>query len=298
MEIRTLKYFLAVAREQNMTEAANVLFVTQPTLSRQMADLEKELGKKLFVRTNRSTTLTEEGMHLRQRAEEILALVDQTKEEIREDDMDLSGCIRIGAGETRAMHWITDTFGELHQEYPSLTIELFTNNADGVQERLEHGLLDFGLFIEPFNPEKYNILHLPEPDRVGIVTSLHSPWAHLEKVTPKDLLAMPLLISSRTTQKTFDFSRWSGGQVTLDNLQVAGRFDLIGNASLLVRTDQINALGLDNLLQIETQGLKFIPLDPPLSAGSLVAWKKFRLLSRSSQVFLDRLKQKLSDFSH
>ena len=139
MEIRTLKYFLAVAREQNMTEAANVLFVTQPTLSRQMADLEKELGKKLFVRTNRSTTLTEEGMHLRQRAEEILALVDQTKEEIREDDMDLSGCIRIGAGETKVMHWITDTFAELHQDYPRLTIELFTNNADGVQERLEHG---------------------------------------------------------------------------------------------------------------------------------------------------------------
>ena len=98
-----------------------------------MADLEKELGKKLFVRTNRSTTLTEEGMHLRQRAEEILALVDQTKEEIREDDMDLSGCIRIGAGETRAMHWVTDTFAELHQEYPHLTIELFTNNADGVR---------------------------------------------------------------------------------------------------------------------------------------------------------------------
>ena len=224
--------------------------------------------------------------------------MDQTKEEIREDDMDLSGGIRIGAGETRAMHWVTDTFAELHQEYPHLTIELFTNNADGVQERLEHGLLDFGLFIEPFNPENYNFLRLPEPDQVGIVTSLHSPWAHLEKVTPKELQAMPLLISSRTTQKTFDLSRWSGGQVTLETLCVAGRFDLIVNASLLVRTGQVNALGLDHLLQIETQGLKFIPLDPPLSVGSLVAWKKFRLLSRSSQVFLDRLKQKLSDFSH
>lgn len=175
MEIRTLKYFLAVAREQNMTEAANVLFVTQPTLSLQMADLEKELGKKLFVRTNRSTTLTEEGMHLRQRAEEILALVDQTKEEIREDDMDLSGCIRIGAGETRAMHWVTDTFAELHQEYPHLTIELFTNNADGVQERLEHGLLDFGLFIEPFNPENYNFLRLRNRTRWASLPASTAP---------------------------------------------------------------------------------------------------------------------------
>ena len=298
MEIRTLKYFLAVAREQNMTEAANVLFVTQPTLSRQMADLEKELGKKLFVRTNRSTTLTEEGMHLRQRAEKILALVNQTKEEIREDAMDLTGCIRVGAGETRAMHWITDTFGELHQEYPGLTIELFTNNADGVQERLEHGLLDFALFIEPFNPEQYNFLRLPEPDRVGIVTGLCSPWARLEKVTPANLQTMPLLVSSRTTQKTFDLTAWSGGTLDLEALDIVGRFDLMGNASLLIRTGQVNAFGLDNLLQIETQGLKFIPLDPPLSAGSLVAWKKFRPLSRSSQVFLDRLKQKLSDFSH
>ena len=196
------------------------------------------------------------------------------------------------------MHWVTDTFAELHQEYPHLTIELFTNNADGVQERLEHGLLDFGLFIEPFNPEKYNFLRLPEPDRVGVVTSLCSPWAHLEKVTPEDLQAMPLLISSRTTQKTYDFAGWSGGRVTQETMNLVGRFDLIGNASLLVRTGQINIFGLDNLLQIETQGLKFIPLDPPLSTGSLVAWKKFRLLSRSSQVFLDRLKQKLSDFSH
>lgn len=298
MEIRTLKYFLAVAREQNMTEAANVLFVTQPTLSRQMADLEKELGKKLFVRTNRSTTLTEEGMHLRQRAEEILALVDQTKEEIREDDMDLSGCIRIGAGETKVMHWITDTFAELHQDYPRLTIELFTNNADGVQERLEHGLLDFGLFIEPFNLEKYNSLRLPEKDQIWIVTSSQSPWASLDRVTPEDFLQMPLLVSSRTASKNFDFTAWSQGKVTPDKIHAIGRFDLLGNASLLVRTGCTNLISLNTFFQEGTPGLKFIPLDPPLFTTSVVAWKKFRLLSRSSQVFLDRLKQKLSDFSH
>lgn len=293
MEIRTLRYFLAVAREQNMTEAANLLFVTQPTLSRQMADLEKELGKKLFIRSNRSTTLTEEGMHLRQRAEEILALVEQTKSEIKDEDLDLTGCIRIGAGETHAMHFLTDTFAELHQQYPRLTLELFTNNADGVQEKLEHGLLDFGLFIEPFNLENYAYIRLPEKDQVGVITSSHSPWAALESITPEELKKMPLLISSRTNNRTYDFKSWSGGKVTQESLNLTGRFDLIGNASLLVRTGTINVLGINNLLQLETPELKFIPLDPPLTTSSVVAWKKYRLLSHSSQVFLERLKEKI-----
>lgn len=133
MELRTLSYFLAVAREQNMTEAANVLHVMQPTLSRQIADLEDELGKKLFTRTSRSTVLTEDGIHLRQRAEEILALVNQTEDEMKNDTIDLSGCIRIGAGETHAMHILADLFAELHSRYPRLTVELFTGNADTVE---------------------------------------------------------------------------------------------------------------------------------------------------------------------
>ena len=162
MELRTLSYFLAVAREQNMTEAANVLHVTQPTLSRQIADLEDELGKKLFTRTSRSTVLTEDGMHLRQRAEEILALVNQTEDEMKNDTIDLAGCIRIGAGETHAMHILADLFAELHSRYPRLTVELFTGNADTVEEKLAHGLIDFALMIEPFNVEQYHFIRLPE----------------------------------------------------------------------------------------------------------------------------------------
>ena len=176
MELRTLSYFLAVAREQNMTEAANVLHVTQPTLSRQIADLEDELGKKLFTRTSRSTVLTEDGMHLRQRAEEILALVNQTEDEMKNDTIDLSGCIRIGAGETHAMHILADLFAELHSRYPRLTVELFTGNADTVEEKLAHGLIDFALMIEPFNVEQYHFIRLPETMRVGIVTRDDSKW--------------------------------------------------------------------------------------------------------------------------
>ena len=209
MELRALSYFLAVAREQNMTEAANVLHVTQPTLSRQIADLEDELGKKLFTRTSRSTVLTEDGMHLRQRAEEILALVSQTEDEMKNDTIDLAGCIRIGAGETHAMHILADLFAELHSRYPRLTVELFTGNADTVEEKLAHGLIDFALMIEPF----------------------------------------------------------------------------------------ANAIGIDELLQLDTGHLKFIPLDPALTLSAVVVWKKYRLLSKSSSVFLQELQQYIAEAS-
>lgn len=167
MEIRTLEYFLAVAREENMTEAANTLHITQPTLSRQIADLEQELGKQLFIRTNRNTKLTEEGIHLRQRAEEILSLVRQTESEISDDQTDLTGCIRLGAGETRIMHFLTDAFTDLHIQHPQVTCNLFTGNADIVEEKLSHGLIDFGLFIEPFDASDFETSSLGSILSVG-----------------------------------------------------------------------------------------------------------------------------------
>lgn len=249
MDIRSLRYFLAVAREESMTEAANVLHVTQPTLSRQIAELEDELGKKLFERTNRNTTLTEEGMRLRQRAEEIVALTDQTEEEMKSDMHALTGCIRIGAGETHAMHFVTDAFLKLRQNHPGVTIELFTGNADAVRERLEHGLLDFGLLLEPVTLEHYDYIHLPEKDTVGIVTRRNGPWGKLEYVTPDDLKEMPVLISSRTQTKMVDLSKWSTGKITTKKLHVVGRFDLIGNAALLIKSGDVNAFSISGLLQ-------------------------------------------------
>ena len=294
MELRTLSYFLAVAREQNMTEAANVLHVTQPTLSRQIADLEDELGKKLFTRTSRSTILTEDGMHLRQRAEEILTLVNQTEDELKNDTIDLSGCIRIGAGETHAMHILADLFADLHGRYPRLTVELFTGNADAVEEKLAHGLIDFALMIEPFNTEHYHFIRLPEPMRVGIVTRDDSEWAKKDGITPDDLNEMPLLSSSRQPTNRIDYSQWSGGKVSAETLHIVGRFDLFGNASHFVRTGVANALGIDKLLQLDTGHLKFIPLKPALTLTSVIVWKKYRLLSKSSSVFLEELRKRVA----
>lgn len=294
MELRTLSYFLAVAREQNMTEAANVLHVTQPTLSRQIADLEDELGKKLFTRTSRSTILTEDGMHLRQRAEEILALVNQTEDELKNDTIDLSGCIRIGAGETHAMHILADLFADLHGRYPRLTVELFTGNADAVEEKLAHGLIDFALMIEPFNTEHYHFIRLPEPMRVGIVTRDDSEWAAKDGITAEDLSEMPLLISSRQSANHYDYTQWSGGKVSAETMNIVGRFDLISNASHFIRTGIANAIGIDELLQLDTGHLKFIPLKPALTFSAVIVWKKYRLLSKSSSVFLNELQKHMA----
>ena len=290
MELRTLRYFLAVAREENMTEAANVLHVTQPTLSRQIGDLERELGVELFERTNRSCVLTSDGMRLRQRAEEIISLVEQTEGELADRELGIAGNIRIGAGETRAMQVVLGAFADVRRDYPGVTCELYTGNADAVEERLERGLLDFALVIEPVNLEKYEWIRMPNANRVGLAVSADGPWGALEVATPADVGKMPLLISSRTSNKAVDLVSWSGGAFSFDELDVVGSFDLIGNASHLVRSGVACAMGIDHLLQVDdASDLRFVPLEPSLKIASFVIWKKYRLRSRACEEFLRRL---------
>lgn len=293
MELRTLRYFLAVAREENMTEAANVLHVTQPTLSRQIADLERELGVELFERTNRSCALTGDGMRLRQRAEEILALVDQTESEMGDQGLGIAGNIRIGAGETQAVRHVLDTFAALHRDYPAVTIELYTGNADATEERLERGLLDFALLLEPVNLDKYEWVRIPQTDRAGVAVASDGPWGAFDSLTPADLAKMPLLLSSRTSNKAIDLVAWSGGRIDPEDLNVVGRFDLIGNASHLIRSGAACAMGIDHLLQVDASSqMRFVPLDPPIEIASFLVWKKYRLRSRACEEFLNRLKRK------
>lgn len=291
MELRTLRYFLAVAREENMTEAANVLHVTQPTLSRQISDLERELGCTLFERTNRATVLTESGMRLRIRAEEILGLVAQTQDELAPETRELAGNIRIGAGETHAMHTVTDAFAALHREHPRITCELFTGNADVVEERLERGLIDFALVIEPVDVQRYEWLRLPERARLGVVVGANSPWGALDAATPADVASMPLLVSSRTEHPSFDLAAWSDGALTQDKLNVVGTFDLVGNASLLAQTGAACALSIDRLLQLETSAVRFVPLEPQITIGAFLIWKRYRLHTPACKEFLSRVQQ-------
>jgi DNA-binding transcriptional LysR family regulator len=174
-----------------------------------------------------------------------------------------------------------------------VTCQLFTGNADAVEERLERGLVDFALMIEPVNVEKYDSLKLPTHDTVGVVVGTHGPWATLDRVTPQTLVQMPLLVSSRTTHRTFDLAAWSGGLVTPGRLNVVGTFDLIGNAALLAEAGTACVLSIDHLLQLQTNALRFLPLEPALTTGSVVAWKRHRIFSPACEAFLEQLRATL-----
>jgi DNA-binding transcriptional LysR family regulator len=293
MELRVLEYFLAVAREENMTAAAQVLHVSQPTLSRQMMDLERELGKTLFVRTNRQTMLTEDGMLLRKRAEEIVSLVERTEYEFKTDTADITGELHIGAAETDVMRVLAEVMAELHQQYPLIKFNIYSANADDVTEKLERGLLDFGLMIEPVNKTKYEYIRLPQYNVMGILMRKDSPLAQKEVIQPADLQGVPLLASSRR-QNNFlpEFAAWLGTDA--EQLNIVATFNLLYNASLMVESGLGYAVCINNLANTSAESpLCFRPLYPEIRSRLVLVWKKYQLLSKAEQVFLERVKEKL-----
>lgn len=195
MEIRVLRYFITVAREETITGAASALHMTQPTLSRQIRELEKELGRKLLERGTHKVTLTKEGLLLRKRAEEIISLVDKTEGEFRSMGGAVEGDVYIGGGETRGLHLIAEAAKELQKDYPGIHYHLYSGNAQDVTERLDKGLLDFGLLIQPFDVSGYESLAIPETETWGVVMRKDSPLAELETVRKEDLLDKPLIVS-------------------------------------------------------------------------------------------------------
>lgn len=197
MELRVLRYFLAVAREENITKAAALLHLTQPTLSRQLMQLEEELGVQLFHRSRYHIVLTEEGMLLRRRAQELVDLADRTAREFTMRETELMGEIAIGAGETRSMTFLSKAIRTFQQRYPKVTFQIFSANADDVKERLDMGLLDMGLLTEPVEVGKYAFCRMQEKDRWGVLVRKDSPLAELQAVTPRDLESVPLLVSGR-----------------------------------------------------------------------------------------------------
>ncbi|MBC5579952.1 LysR family transcriptional regulator [Anaerofilum sp. BX8] len=289
MDIRTLRYFLAVAREESITGAAAVLHLTQPTLSRQLMELESELGKQLFIRGKRRVTLTEDGILLRKRALEIVELMDKTEAEFREPGESVAGKVYIGAGETQAMRLIARVAKELGADHPLLHYHLFSGNADDVTERLDKGLLDFGVLIEPFDMKKYDCFKLPVTDTWGVLMRRDHPLAQRESIRPQDLKGIPLFSSRRSMIKN-EFSRWFGQE--FDGLNIVGTFNLIFNAALMVEEGLGCALCLDKL--VGTSGnasLCFRPLEPRLEVGLDIVWKKYQIFSKPAELFLERLKK-------
>lgn len=294
MELRVLRYFLAVAREESISDAAEFLHITQPTLSRQLMDLEEELGKQLLIRgkRNRKIMLTEDGMRLRKRAEEIVALADKTEAEFLAGDDAVSGDVYIGCGESDAMRIIAKTAVKLRQDYPDIHFHLYSGNAEDVSERMEKGLLDFGIFITSANIDKYDYLKLPAYDTWGLIMRKSDKLAAKDFITPQDLQGLPLIMSQQAMVQE-DISRW--GKKQIQNLNVVATYNLVYNAAIMTREGFGYTLTLDKLANTGSDSdLCFRPLKPELRINLNLVWKKYQIFSKASQKFLEYLKNEIN----
>lgn len=289
MELRVLQYFLAVAREQSISAAAQSLHLTQPTLSRQLKELELELGKTLLIRGSRKVTLTEDGMLLRKRAEEILDLVGRTEKEVRQSDKILSGDIYIGTGETDGVRQIAKAAHQLQTLYPNVQFHIVSGDAVDVCERLDKGLLDFGILLGDMDKTKYHYMELPMKDVWGVLMQNSSLLAKKESITPEDLWDKPLILSRQVENKS-GLYRWLRKKPS--ELQTVATYNLIYNASLMVDEGMGYAFTLDKLVNTMGSTLCFRPLKPHLELGMYLVWKKYQILSRPAERFLTHL----SDF--
>lgn len=292
MELRVLRYFLAVAREESISAAAASLHLTQPTLSRQLMDLEAELGKTLFVRGNRKVTLTQDGVFLRKRAHEILDLVERTQSAFRHSEEALSGDVYVGGGESDAMRLVARAAGALQAAHPQVHFHLYSGNADDVGERLEKGLLDFGILIGTADLTKYDYLQLPCYDTWGVLMRRDSPLAAKAGIRPEDLWGRPLIVSRQAMIKS-NLSNWL--RQNFGALNIVSTYNLLFNASLMVEEGLGYALALDRL--INTGGdspLCFRPLEPVLHSELYVVWKKYQVFSKAAEAFLSLLRAQIA----
>ena len=293
MDARVLRYFLAVAREGSVTAAARFVHVTQPTLSRQIRELEDELSVQLFVRHSHSVSLTADGMRLRRRAEEIVEMFEKTEAEFAVKKERIGGDIYIGAGETRVMRHVAEVLRGLRQEYPDIHIHLYSGNLEDVTERLDKGLLDFGVLIQPADLSRYDYVNLPEKDVWGVITRKDSPLAARPAITRQDLTGKPLILSRQAIRRTSarnEFLEWFKDDFA--KLNVAATFNLVHNATHLVESGIGHVLTLDGLVDTsEHSNLCFLLLEPRLEAGLNIVWKKYQVFSPAAEIFLKKIQE-------
>lgn len=297
MELRVLEYFLAVAREQNITAAAESLHLTQPTLSVQLKALENELGKQLLVRGtkgSRKVTLTEEGKLLRARAEEILSLVEKTEGEISQSGDAVAGDVYIGAGETDTIRVFARAAKKLQRDCPDIHYHFMSGNAAYVMEQLDKGLIDFGLVFVDVNPKKYDTLRIPVKERWGVLMRRDDPLAQKEKIAPDDLVGLPLIVSSQGNARK-QLAGWM--HLPESRLNIMATYNLILNAAILSDEGFGYTVGFDKLLNTTldqgSSSLCFKPLFPVVEAEAVIVWKKYQIFSRAADRFLQQIRQEL-----
>lgn len=286
MELRVLNYFLVAAREENFTRAAEQLHVTQPTLSRQIADLEQELGVKLFIRSNHNIILTEDGMILKRRAQELLALADKTKNDFRYKEENLEGTITIGSGEFLATRVLTEGIAAFSRKHPLVQFELYSGNAGNVREGMDRGLLDVGLMSEPIDIRKYDFVSMPVTEKWGAWVREDAALAGLFAITPEDLAGLPIITTVSDIPQS-NIGKWLGEYV--DQVKVIAKGNLLYNEALLAQSDLGIVIGMK--LNCEYAGLKFVPFSPALESGTALVWKKEQIFSATVAAFIDHMKK-------
>lgn len=291
MELRVLQYFLAVAREQSISGAAEYLHLSQPTLSRQLKDLEEEFGKQLFIRGNRKIILTEEGMILRKRAEEIIDLVKKTEQEITLNDEVVVGDIYIGAGETDAIRLLARSARQLQQEHPGIRIHISSGDSTDVTEKLDNGLIDFGILFDPKDLSRYNYLKIPQKDIWGVLMRRDAPLAEKEAICAEDLWDKPLILSRQHREGSF-LSLWLNRNEI--DLNIVATYSLLYNGSILVDEGIGYALTLDKIINTKGSDLCFRPLTPLLEASLYLVWKKYQVFTKAAELFLEHIQKNIS----
>ena len=288
MEFRVLKYFLAAARAGSISRAAEEMNISQPALSRQLMDLEEELGVKLLVRGRRAS-LTEAGYLLKKRAEEITALAEKTAEELSSARDGVSGSIRIGCGETAGMRSVIRAVSDIRREYPFVRCHLFSMDDSGVKEGLEKGLLDFGLLVQPDPPKNYRYIELDHEDTWGVLMRKDSPLSVLDSVRAEDLYGLPLIVS-RQAFSNKELEEWFGRDEK--ELDIVATYTLIYNASLMAEEGLGYVLCLDRLLCLPPEGpLTFRPLSPQNICRIFFIWKRHQIFSRAASLLAEKLRK-------
>lgn len=292
MELRVLKYFLAIAREENFTKAAQQLHITQPTLSRQIAQLEEELGVDLFVRSNHNIILTEDGMILKRRAQEILSLADKTKRDFLHKDENLEGVISIGSGEFLSTRCLTDCIAQFRRKHPLVRYEFYSGNAGNIRDQIERGLLDIGLMSEPIDIRKYEFISMPIKEEWGAFVREDSPLIDKDFIAPQDLVDIPLILPLGDFAESH-IGKWFGEYIS--QIDVIAKGNLLYNEAMMAQSNIGAVIGIR--LKSNYDRLRFIPLNPSLKIDTALAWKKEQIFSAATTAFIDFSKQYLKGIS-
>ena len=290
VEVRVLKYFLTVAREENITRAAEILHISQPALSRQLMQLEEELGTQLFVRGRHASTLTEAGMLLRRRAQEIVDLTEKTGREFQTNAAALSGLISIGSGEADTMRILAEVMRDFSEIYPEVRFDIYSNDADHVKERLERGTLDLGVLLGPTDLSKYECIALPGKERWGVIVPAKCPLAQKEFVTREDLVGRRVLIAKRGVAQ--GVADWFGEY--FDKMNVYASYNLLYNAAMLVNCGIAAAISIEGAASLyKNPNLIFRPFYPEFSVKSVMVWKRHQPQTAAVSKFIRFVREKI-----